>query len=167
MTKTLDHRALLTRGFAGSALVAGGTIGLPRIAFAAAPGEKNLLFVLLRGAADGLAMVAPVGDPGFAKLRERSLPDYEGALTTGGMFAIHPALGEVGKAYGQGDALFVHATATHYRERSHFDGQNMLETGAPKPYGKSDGWLNRLVGLMSDAAGGSAPKALAIASTKP
>ncbi len=162
MTLDLNRRALL----AGSLALSAG-LSLPRMAFAQSVGDKNLLFVLLRGAADGMAMAAPVGDPGYAALREATLPEYEGARRASGMFAIHPAFEQVGSAFEAGEALFVHAAATSYRERSHFDGQNMIETGAARPYGKSDGWLNRMAAMMAENAGAEPPRALAIAPTMP
>lgn len=161
MNAGFDRRTLL----AGS-LIGAGTLGLPRIAFAQGSGTRNLLFVLLRGAADGMAMLAPVGDPGFEALRGATLADYEGAPRLGSFFAVHPALAEVAKSAAAGEALFIHAAATSYRERSHFDGQNLLETGGTAPYAAKDGWLNRLAGLMN--AGAPAPlRALAIAATVP
>ncbi|QIQ86617.1 DUF1501 domain-containing protein [Erythrobacter sp.] len=162
MTHGFDRRSMLT----GSLALSAASLALPRMAFARGPGSRNLLFVLLRGAADGLAMLAPVGDPGFAALRERALPDYAAARRANGFFAIHPALDAVGAAYERGEALFVHATATAYRDRSHFDGQNLIETGGTRPYGLKDGWLNRLVALTGEAAG-APPRALAIAPTMP
>src|SRR5437764_10476216 len=65
-----------------------------------------------------------------------------------GSFALHPALQEFGKLHAQGQALFVHAVASPYRDRSHFDGQNVLETGGSAPYQVKDGWMNRLVGML-------------------
>ena len=164
MTSKLPELARLQRRtlLAGS-LALGAGMALPRMAFAQGVGAKNLLFVMLRGAADGMAMLAPVGDPGFAALRGPTLAEYDGARRADGFFAIHPAFEHVGTAFGAGEAVFVHAAATSYRERSHFDGQNMLETGASAPYAKSDGWLNRLVAMQ----GAPAPRALAIASTLP
>ncbi len=161
MTMNLNRRTLI----AGS-LIGAGTLALPRIAFAQGAGSRNLLFVLLRGAADGMAMLAPVGDPGLEALRGASLADYDNAPRLGSFFAVHPALAEVAKATQGGEALFVHAAATAYRERSHFDGQNLLETGGTAPYGLRDGWLNRLAALLGEGA--PAPlRALAIAPTVP
>ncbi len=166
MTLDLNRRALL----AGS-LALGAGLALPPMAFAQSSGTKNLFFVLLRGAADGMAMAAPIGDPGYAALREATLGEYEGARRLSGMFALHPAFERVGEAFGAGEALFVHAAATSYRERSHFDGQNMIETGGAQPYAARDGWLNRLTAMLAenDGSGVSAapPKALAIAPTIP
>lgn len=160
MDTTLNRRSLI----AGSLLLGAASMTAPKMAFAKASGEKNLLFVLLRGAMDGMAMLAPTGDPDFAALRQSALPDYEGAAKIAGMFSLHPAFTQVGASYAAGEALFVHATATSYRDRSHFDGQDMLESGAAIPNTKRDGWLNRLVGLMADTP---PPRALAIAPTMP
>jgi uncharacterized protein (DUF1501 family) len=161
MTAGFDRRSLL----AGS-LLGAGSLALPRLAFAQGTGSRNLLFVLLRGAADGMAMLAPVGDPGFEALRGAALADYESSLRLGSFFAVHPALAEIAKSAAAGEALFVHAAATAYRERSHFDGQNLLESGGTAPYATKDGWLNRLAGLMNEGA--PAPlRALAIAPAVP
>ena len=156
----LNRRTLL----AGSLALSASSLALPRMAFAKGPGTRNMLFVLLRGAMDGMAMLAPTRDPGYERLRAVALPDYEGAKRIDPMFQLHPAFAEVGAAYEAGEALFVHATATSYRERSHFDGQDLLESGAARPNTLRQGWLNRLVALMSDA---QTPRALAIAPTMP
>jgi uncharacterized protein (DUF1501 family) len=164
MTKApFSRRTLL----AGSLALGTASIAMPHALFAQAPGSRNLLFVLLRGAADGMAMAAPVGDPGFASLRGPAVAEYAGARRASSFFAIHPAFEKVGEAFGAGEALFVHAAATSYRERSHFDGQNMLETGAAAANARSDGWLNRLVAMMAEDAGGASPRALAIAPVLP
>lgn len=162
MMALFNRRTLL----AGSLVLGAGALAFPRIAFAQGSGTRNLLFVLLRGAADGMAMLAPVGDPGFEALRGAALPDYANAPQIGSFFAVHPALAEIAKAVGTGEALFVHAAATAYRERSHFEGQNLLETGGTAPYATKDGWLNRLAGLMNERS--PAPlRALAIAPVVP
>lgn len=163
MTINLNRRTLL----ASSLTLGAASLTFPRMAFANAPGEKNVLLILLRGAADGMAMAAPTGDPAYAALRGATLAEYEGARQASGFFTIHPALTNVTAAFDAGEALFIHAAATSYRERSHFDGQNMLETGAAQPYAANDGWLNRLVALLAREAGDHAPKALAIAPTMP
>jgi len=156
----LNRRSVL----AGSLIVGASGLASPRIALASAPGERNLLFVLLRGAMDGMAMLAPTGDPGFERLRSAVLPDYENATRIDPLFQLHPAFAEVGASYAAGEALFVHAAATSYRDRSHFDGQDLLESGAATPNSLRHGWLNRLVALMG---AGEPPRALAIAPTMP
>ncbi|MBV7259606.1 DUF1501 domain-containing protein [Erythrobacter crassostreae] len=162
----IDRRTLLSRGMTGSLVIGAGGLSAPRLAFGQETGSKKLLFVILRGAADGLSMLAPVGDPDFARLRRRSLREYENARKADSFFAIHPTLENIGQAYSEGEALFVHAAATAYRERSHFDGQNVLETGGSSPFSRRDGWLNRLASLIA-AKAGRQPKALAVALTMP
>lgn len=163
MLTRLDRRTLL----AGSLALGASGLALPRIALAQTTGTRKVLFVLLRGAADGLAMLAPVGDPGLEALRGAALADYANAPRIGSFFALHPALTEVGKAAASGEALFVHGAATAYRERSHFDAQNLLETGGSAPYATKDGWLNRLVTLTGETQRGEMPRALAIAPAVP
>ena len=151
-----------------SFLASGATLGLalglaPRMAFAKAATDKRFVFIIQRGAADGLATLAPVGDPGFAPARGPLAEDYAGATKLDGMFALHPALKNVAGLYGQRQALFAHAIASPYRDRSHFDGQNVLETGSAGAYQVKDGWLNRLLGQLPQAQA----RAIAVAVTVP
>jgi uncharacterized protein (DUF1501 family) len=90
----------------------------------------------------------PYADPAYASLRGALAIDASSAIRLDGTFALHPSLQEFGKLHGQGEALFVHAVASPYRDRSHFDGQNVLESGGTAPYQRKDGWMNRLVGLL-------------------
>jgi uncharacterized protein (DUF1501 family) len=116
-----------------------------------------------RGAADGLGTIAPVGDPAFAAARGILAADFTGAPKIDSMFALHPNLKSVGALYSQRQALFAHAIASPYRDRSHFDGQNVLETGGAGAYQVKDGWLNRLLSqLPAESA-----KAIAVSITVP
>jgi len=151
------------RIFLGASAALTAALGLPRMAFASAVGDKRFVFIIQRGAADGLAIVAPVGDPSYAGIRGEFARDSAGGAKLDGMFALHPALAETAKLYAAREALFVHAVASPYRERSHFDGQNILETGGARAYQRQDGWMNRLVGLV----GPGQRKALALAPTIP
>jgi len=135
----------------------------PGLALATVATERRFVFVIQRGAADGLDIVRPTGDPAFAGLRQALIDDAGPGTKLDGMFSLHPSLVEVGKMYGQGQALFVHAVASPYRDRSHFDGQNVLETGGAQPYAVRDGWLNRLVTMLPR----SGEEAIAIAPTVP
>jgi uncharacterized protein (DUF1501 family) len=125
----------------------------PGLALAAAPTDRRFVFIILRGAMDGIATVMPVGDPAYAALRDRLGPPPAAGtafpLTTD--FALHPALKEVAALYNKGEAAFVHAIASPYRDRSHFDAQNILETGGTAAYALKDGWLNRLLPLLPQA----------------
>jgi uncharacterized protein (DUF1501 family) len=133
------------------------------MAFASAASEQRFVFVIQRGAADGLNIVVPYADPAYATLRGPLAIDPAAANKLDGTFALHPALAETAKMYAAGQALFVHAVASPYRDRSHFDGQNVLETGGTTPYQVKDGWLNRLASLLPP----SKADAIAFAPTVP
>lgn len=135
----------------------------PRIAFAAAPTDKRFVFIIQRGAADGLATLSPVGDPAFAPARGALAEDALAGARIDSMFALHPAMTNLASLYKGREALFAHAVASPYRERSHFDGQNVLETGGMSAYALKDGWLNRLLSVLprTEARG------MAIAATVP
>jgi uncharacterized protein (DUF1501 family) len=135
----------------------------PRMAFASVATERRFVFVIQRGAADGLNIVVPYADPAYARLRGPLAIDASSAIKLDGTFALHPSLVETGKMYAAGEALFVHAVASPYRDRSHFDGQNVLETGGTAPYQMKDGWLNRLVSMLP----ASKADAIAFAPTVP
>jgi uncharacterized protein (DUF1501 family) len=123
---------------------------VPRAARAAGR-DPRLLTIVLRGGLDGLAMVAPIGDSDWAKLRGDKGLTSDGstpALPLDGFFALNPAMPNLHRLYQAGEAVIVHAAATPYRERSHFDGQDVLESGFAKPGAADTGWLNRaLAGL--------------------
>jgi uncharacterized protein (DUF1501 family) len=116
--------------------------------------DPRFLTIVLRGALDGLAAVAPVGDPDWIKLRGDKglkLDGKDAALPLDGFFALNPAMPNLHRLYRAGQAMVVHAAATPYRERSHFDGQDVLESGLARPGHADTGWLNRaLAGLEPD-----------------
>ena len=108
--------------------------------------DPRVLVVVLRGALDGLGVVAPVGDPDWVKLRGDKALVVDGktpALPLDSFFALNPAMPNLYRLYQARQATIVHATTTAYRERSHFDGQDVLESGFPKPGAIDSGWLNR------------------------
>jgi uncharacterized protein (DUF1501 family) len=141
----------------------------PRMAFAHARSDARFIFIIQRGAADGLNTVVPYGDAAYAGLRRELAIDAASATRLDGMFALHPALVESARMYATGEALFVQAIASPYRERSHFDGQNVLETGAAAPYQSKQGWMNRLAALITleQGAAKGADAAIAFAPTVP
>jgi uncharacterized protein (DUF1501 family) len=123
---------------------------VPRIARAEGR-DPRLLTIVLRGGLDGLAVVAPVGDPDWVKLRGDKSLTSDGptpALPLDGFFALNPAMPNLYRLYQAGQATIVHAVATPYRERSHFDGQDVLESGLPKPGAADTGWLNRALAAL-------------------
>jgi len=125
---------------------------LPGVSFATLPGGAPFVVVILRGALDGLSAVPPYGDPDYAGARGPiaiTRPGgSKGALDLDGFFGLHPALPLLHERWRSGELLVVHATASAYRERSHFDGQNVLENGGDHPSGSASGWLNRALGAL-------------------
>jgi uncharacterized protein (DUF1501 family) len=121
---------------------------LPKLARAEGR-DPRMLTIVLRGALDGLATVAPVGDPDWVKLRGDKALVLDGktpALPLDPFFALNPAMPNLLRLYKAEQAAIVHACATPYRERSHFDGQDVLESGLPNPGRADSGWLNRALG---------------------
>lgn len=119
---------------------------LPKFARAKDGRDPRLVTIILRGALDGLATVAPVGDPEYAGLHGSIALMLDGphaATALDSFFALHPAMPEFARMYKDKKAAVVHAVATGYRERSHFDGQDVLESGFPGPGRVQSGWLNR------------------------
>ena len=139
----IDRRRFLSLAGAGGALLIA-----PRLVFTSVETDRRFIFIIQRGAADGLHIVSPYADQDYAKMRGAMALDPATATKLDGSFALHPALAEIAKMYNAGEALFVHAIASPYRERSHFDGQNVIETGGSAPYQVKDGWLNRLATLL-------------------
>jgi uncharacterized protein (DUF1501 family) len=143
-------------------LLASGTLFawayLPKLARAEGRDPRFLTFIL-RGALDGLATVAPVGDPDWVALRGDSAltaASKTPPLALNDFFALNPAMPNLHRMYHANEAVIIHACATPYRERSHFDGQDVLESGLPTPARTDSGWLNRaLAGL---APGGDADR---------
>ena len=144
------------------AAVAGNTPGL---AFATSTSDAKLVLIMLRGAVDGLAIAAPYGDGNYRSVRgELALPkpgDSGGLLKLDGTFGLHPSLPNVYQSFAAGDANILQAIASPYRERSHFDGQDMLENGATSVGALRDGWLNRALTRLDSHAGDETAIALA------
>jgi uncharacterized protein (DUF1501 family) len=146
MTRALTRR---------SALAAAAGIGvsisfLGRQAFAAADGElsrRRLVVIVCRGAMDGLSVSPPVGDPDYHGLRgEIAIAGFGqpgGALQLDQTFGLHPKLETVHALALKGQARIAPAVATPDRARSHFEAQDVLESGSSVVYGASSGWLNR------------------------
>jgi uncharacterized protein (DUF1501 family) len=127
---------------------AGAMLIAPQLVLASAETDRRFVFVIQRGAADGLNIVVPYGDPAYAALRGPLAIDPASASKLDGTFALHPSLQTAAQMYRDKQALFVQAVASPYRERSHFDGQNVLESGGSAPYQLKDGWLNRLLSML-------------------
>lgn len=142
------RRELLKSGLAVTALGGMPALLASRVTLAApAAGDARFVFVLLRGALDGLAVVPAVGDPDYHRLRGTlALDNAPNLLPLNDLFALHPAMGFMAEQWRDRQLTVLHAVATPYRERSHFDAQDVLESGVAIPHGSQSGWLNRSLG---------------------
>jgi uncharacterized protein (DUF1501 family) len=139
---------------ASAAFAAPLQLTLAQTARNAAPDDARFVFVLLRGGMDGLAAVPAIGDADFASARGAlaqyaspplALPDTP--------FALHPNLTSLHAMYEKRELAVVHATGLAYRERSHFDAQQVLESGGTQPYELATGWLGRALAAQSQRSG--------------
>jgi len=141
---------------------------LPKFARAADGRDPRLIVVILRGALDGLATVAPIGDPDYAALHGSIALTSDGphaAVMLDSLFALHPSMPEFARMYKDKQAAIVHAVSTPYRDRSHFDGQDVLESGFAGPGRVQSGWLNRALGVLPQ--GDRVMSGLAVGPTTP
>ena len=141
---------------------------LPKFARGADGRDPRLIVVILRGALDGLATVAPIGDPDYAGLHGAIALTRDGphaAVMLDSFFAAHPAMPEFVRMYKDKHAAVIHAVSTPYRDRSHFDGQDVLESGFAGPGRVQSGWLNRVLEVLP--RGDRVMSALAVGPTTP
>lgn len=145
----LDRRIFLQGSGAGLLASAFG----PGLAFAKAPTDHIFITIFLRGGLDGLSTLAPYDDRDYLNLRPKLA--IKDPLKLGGYFGLHPNLRGLHKLYQDNELVLIPAVASSYRERSHFDAQNYLENGAGRPFGASDGWLNRAIAGMAGSMNSS------------
>jgi uncharacterized protein (DUF1501 family) len=169
MPRLLQMNAGRRRFLLGAGALAA-SAAMPEALFAHTGGSSRLVVVILRGALDGLAAVPPYGDPDYASLhRELAIAapgSADGALALNNTFGLHPALSYLHERFTAGELIVFNAVASPYRDRSHFDGQNVLENGLANPIGSADGWLNRALAALP-ASGRVADRAVAISQNVP
>jgi len=151
--RTPSRRGLLKAGLAGLVLAAPGAQAGAAFARVRRAEGRKLVLVILRGALDGLAAISPQTDPRYEALRGRLA--YEGGHLLGEGMTLHPTLETLAQLWADGQLKAVHAAASPYRERSHFDGQDVLESGGGAVGALRDGWLNRALALMGEDAPGA------------
>jgi uncharacterized protein (DUF1501 family) len=167
----MSRGSICRRRFLARAGALAASAALPRVLFARTGGAARLVVVVLRGALDGLAAVPPHGDGDYADLhRELAIPapgSPDGALPLDGTFGLHPSLGFLHERFLSGELIVFQAVASPYRERSHFDGQNVLENGLTQPLGTADGWLNRALQSLPTRFAAQRERAVAISQNVP
>ncbi|MET0867842.1 MAG: DUF1501 domain-containing protein [Pseudorhodoplanes sp.] len=140
---------------------------MPRLALAEGR-DPRLLVIVLRGALDGLATVSPPSDPDWLRLRgDQALTLQSGGLPLDDFFVLNPAMPNLHRLYRASQAIIVHAVATPYRERSHFDGQDVLESGLSRVGAVDSGWLNRALHSLRPEGRVDAKKAFAVGPITP
>jgi uncharacterized protein (DUF1501 family) len=163
----VNRRSLLKLGLATSAAAL-----TARYSFAApAAGASRFVFIIMRGALDGLSAVPPYADPDYARLRGElaigAPGSGDGALALDGYFGLNPGLQFMHEAYVARELLVLPATATAYRERSHFDGQDVLENGMLQPHASQTGWLNRALLNLPSTSRAARDSGVALAQNVP
>ncbi|MES2026737.1 MAG: DUF1501 domain-containing protein [Pseudomonadota bacterium] len=145
------------RDFLHMMTAAGLMIPVGQSAWAAVDGDnqntnRKLIVVMLRGAVDGLNVVAPYGDADYVRLRPTialARPGQEnGVLDLDGYFGLHPALAPLQTLWEEKKLAFVHASGSPDPTRSHFDAQDYMESGTPGKKSTQDGWLNRMLTVL-------------------
>lgn len=149
-----NRRTFLSAGFSGLTLsMVGGSASFAQTG----PAPGKFVFVILRGAMDGLAAVVPYNDPAYRALRRTIALDGPGgpngtlALSDG--FGLHPALVGLHRLWRDRQMSFMHAASSPYRDRSHFDAQDVLETGYATLSSAHTGWLNRAIAVLPNGVG--------------
>lgn len=144
----MDRRHFLhTAGSLAALNFAAFPTGLAR----AAETAPRLLVVMLRGGMDGLTAVPPVGDPQYLAIRPTI--GIQAGLRLDGSFALHPAMPHLHKLWDEGQLAIVHGTGFAYTGRSHFEGQDLMQSGMAKPYTSASGWVGRAMQVAGVGGG--------------
>ena len=114
-------------------------------ALASTPKKKNLVVIMLRGGMDGLCAVPIIGDKNFEKRRRDIL--IENTIRLNSDFALHPKLEAFNNCWKENTGSIIHATSIPYTQRSHFEGQNLMESGGRVAYQEKTGWVGRAMKL--------------------
>ncbi len=164
---TIPTRRGILHGLVATTALAASPGGV-QLAFGAAAVDARFVVVILRGGMDGLAAIAPYGERAYRRQRgDLALPEPgapDGLIDLDGRFGLHPALGALAPFYARGELAIAHAVGIPYRNRSHFDAQNVLENGTDKPHSTADGWLNRAIAALQP---GGTPAGLAVGANVP
>lgn len=166
---SITRRVFLRNG----ALAVAGTAAVPsflaRAAFGTMPTARNQLLVVIfqRGAADGLNIVVPHGEPAYYAMRPSINIPRNAVIDLDGFFGLHPALSSFEPLWKQRQLAIVHAAGSPDPTRSHFDAQDFMESGTPGVKATDDGWLNRSLRSLPDSMNDSHFRAVAMGPSMP
>jgi uncharacterized protein (DUF1501 family) len=179
----VNRRIFLKQGAFACVVMGMGPFWGPRFlrqaAFAAdlnsSTSNKILICVFQRGAVDGLSMVVPYGDPYYYQARSdisigqpSQAAGANAALDLDGYFGLNPALAPLLPLFKQGHLAAIQACGSPNASRSHFESQDLMESGVDSGEGVQDGWLNRMLGCCpEDAAKKTAFRAVSMTATIP
>jgi uncharacterized protein (DUF1501 family) len=157
-----------------STLAVVGTAAVPsfltRAAFGAVEASsrpKRLVVIFQRGAADGLNIVVPHGEPQYYAMRPSINIPRRSVIDLNGFFGLHPALSAFQPLWQQRHLAIVHAAGSPDPTRSHFDAQDFMETGTPGVKATDDGWLNRCLKDLPPTPQNSPFRAIALGPSLP
>src|SRR3954454_18066703 len=154
-----------------SALAVVGTTAIPsfltRAAFADvnSTGKKRMVVLFQRGAADGLNIVVPHGEPTYYQMRPTIAIPRNSVIDLDGLFGLHPSMAAFKPLWDSKQLAIVHASGSPDNTRSHFDAQDYMESGTPGVKSTEDGWLNRA--LQKEAEKQSPFRAIALGTALP
>ena len=144
----MDRRSFLQRGLVGASL---SVAGLPEAPAAESKNPVRILIVLLRGGMDGLTAVPPIQDPLLSRLRPTI--NVKSAFDLGNGFGLHPKLTCLKSLWQEQQLNIVHSTGFAYTGRSHFEGQDVMQSGVMKPYTSPSGWMGRALEVSGQSHG--------------
>lgn len=144
----MDRRVFLQHSLATASL---SVAGLSSAQTADQQEPVRILIVLLRGGMDGLTAVPPIQDPLLSKLRPTI--NVSSAYDLGNGFGLHPKLSHLKSLWQQQQLNIIHSTGFAYSGRSHFEGQDVMQTGIMKPYSSSSGWMGRALEVSGQSHG--------------
>jgi uncharacterized protein (DUF1501 family) len=149
----MDRRAFLQAlSWGGTASLASNCGAWAMVSPSQVTSTRRLIVVFMRGAVDGLSLVVPYNETNYYRQRSTIAigkpGSANGTIDLDGQFGLHPALAPLLPFWKDGSLAFVHAAGSPDPTRSHFDGQDNIESGTPGNKATPDGWLNRLEGIM-------------------
>jgi len=167
---SITRRVFLRNG----AMAIVGTTAIPEFLARAAFGaelagdkKKRLVVIFQRGAADGLNIVVPHGEPAYYSMRPSINIPRSAVIDLDGFFGLHPSLSAFQPLWRQRHLAIVHAAGSPDSTRSHFDAQDFMESGTPGLKTTQDGWLNRALHALPQTSNRSAFRAIALGPSLP